>query len=123
MVKSKTKIDKQLRRKKNPEVVKTIIMAKKNDKWLEVAGLLSKPRSKLMQVNLDRIEKESKEGDTLLIPGKVLGEGEISKKIRIVALGFSKRAREKLKGKKCEIVKIKEEIEKNNKFQGVKIIK
>jgi large subunit ribosomal protein L18e len=122
-MKSKTKIDKQLRRKKNPEIVETIIMAKKNDKWLDVARLLSQPRSNLSQINLDKIEGETEEGDTILIPGKVLGEGEVSKKIRVVALGFSNKAMEKLGRKKCEIVKIKDEIKKNGKFEGVKIIK
>lgn len=122
-MKSKTLIDKQMKRKLNPEVVETIIKAKKNEKWVEIAGLLSMPRSKRIEVNLNKIDKESKEGDTILVPGKVLSSGDISKKIRIAAISFSLEAEKKLKNKKCEIVRIKEEIEKNPKMQGVKIIK
>ena len=121
-MKSKTKIDRQTRRKTNPEVVETIIKAKKNEKWLRIAEILSSPRKNKIAVNLDKIEKESKEGDTIVIPGKVLSQGGISKKIRLVALSFSEEAERKLKEKKCEIVSIIKEIEINPKAQGVKIL-
>ena len=42
-MKSKTLIEKQMQKKVNPDLVKTIIAAKKNENWLEVAGILSKP--------------------------------------------------------------------------------
>jgi|SRR3989338_424383 len=122
-MKSKTKIEKQLKRKINPELVETIIKAKKNDKWLGIASLLSAPRKLKISVNLEKIEKESKEGDTIIVPGKVLSQGDISKKIRIAALSFSQQAREKLKNRKCEIVTIKEEISKNKEAKGVKILR
>lgn len=122
-MKSKTLIDKQMKRKTNPELVKTIFKAKKNNKWLEVAVLLSSPRRNKISVNLEKIEKETKEGDTIVVPGKVLGDGNISKKIRVVALGFSKEAKEKLKSKKCEVVTILEEIEKNKEARGIKILR
>ena len=46
MVKSKTKIGKQLHRKTSKELVETILFLKKgkNDLWLEVAGILSGPK-------------------------------------------------------------------------------
>ena len=122
-MKSKTKIEKQLKKKINPELVETIIKAKKNDKWLGIASLLSAPRKLKISVNLEKIEKESKEGDTIIVPGKVLSQGDISKKIRIAALSFSQQAREKLKNRKCEIVTIKEEISKNKEAKGVKILR
>ena len=112
-----------MKRKLNHELDETIFKAKKNDKWLDVAALLSSPRSKKISVNLDKIDKESKEGDTLIVPGKVLSKGEISKKVRIAALSFSEQAEKKLKAKNCEIISLKEEIEKNPKAAGVKIIK
>ena len=123
MIKSKTKIEKQSQRKANKELVKTIIRAKKNDKWLEVAGLLSRPRRLKIEKNLDEIDKESKEGDTIVVAGKVLGNGEVSKKIRIAALSFSQEAQKKLKEKKCEIISLIKEIETNKKAEGIKILK
>lgn len=122
-MKSKTKIDEQLTRKKNPELMASILKAKKNEKWLGIAGLLSSPRRNKIAVNLDEIDKNSKEGDTIIVPGKILSSGEISKKIRIAALSFSQEAEKKLKAEKCELVSLVEEIKKNPKMQGVKIIK
>ena len=121
-MKSKTKIEKHLRRKLNPELVETIIKAKKQKNWLKIASLLSSPRSRKISVNLDKIDRESREGDTIVVPGKVLSQGEISKKIRVVALNFSEEAEKKLKDKKCELVRILKEIKINPNANGVKII-
>ena len=84
MIKSKTKIESQLKSKKSPELVETIILAKKNEKWLEVASVLSGSTRRQHSVNLDKIEKQSKAGDIMAIPGKVLSLGEITKKLRLL---------------------------------------
>ena len=120
---NKSKIEKKLKRKKKSELVETIIKAKKNKEWLKIAHIISGPTRKQASINLDQIDKETKEGDTILIPGKVLGQGDVSKKIRIVALSFSKSAREKLKERRCEVVSILEEIKVNPKAQGLKVLK
>jgi large subunit ribosomal protein L18e len=122
-MKSKTLIDRQASRKLNPELVESIIAAKKNEAWLPVAVLLSYPKRKQINKNLDEIDKISKEGDTIIVPGKVLANGNVSKKIRIAAIAFSGQAKEKLKSKKCEIVSIKEEIKINPKAQGLNVLK
>jgi len=123
MIKSKTKIEDQLRKKKNPELVETIILAKKNKKWLEIASTLSGPTRKQDSVNLDKIEKQSKAGDIMVVLGKVLSLGEISKKIRVVALGFSRKAKEKLLKSGCEVRLLKDEIKDNKEAKAVKIVK
>jgi len=112
-----------MRRKTDMYLVKTIVSAKKENKWVEVAHFISGPTRKHSKVNLNQIDKETKEGDTVIIPGKVLGEGEISKKVRIAALGFSESAIKKLKDKKCEAVSIDEEIKINPTAKGIKIIR
>lgn len=126
-MKSKTKISEQARRKLSPGIVGTILTAKKNKKWLEVAGVLSGPRRKKVALNLDEIEKALDEGkvkeEVIVIPGKVLGEGELKKKARIVALSFSKQAAEKLKDKKIDFLTINEEIKNNPEAKGVKVLR
>ncbi len=123
MIKSKTKINKQLQKKTNPLLVETIISSKKNDKWIEVAGLLSKPKSSWINLNLDEISKNKKAGDIAVIPGKVLSQGEIEKKIKIVAFSFSEKAKEKLSKSKIEFSTILEEIKKNPEAKGIQIMK
>jgi len=122
-MKTKTKIEKQLHKKSNKDVIDTIIAAKKHKNWREIANILSGPRRKKININLQKIEEEAKQGEKILVPGKVLSLGEINKKIKISALGFSGRAREKLIKSSCEISSIIEEIKKNPEAKGVKILK
>src|SRR3989338_470386 len=112
---SRTKIKAQLRRKKKPELAETIISALKNKPWLAIAKTLSSPSRNMPSVNLQFIEDNSKVGDTIVIPGKVLSVGEVSKKIRVCAVSFSAPALEKLKKSKSEAVLLSEEIKKNPK--------
>lgn len=121
-MKTKTKINKQLQKKLNKELIETIIAAKKKDKWLEVAGILSGPRRKAASLNLDEINENSKDGETIVIPGKVLSQGEINKKIKIVARGFSEKAKEKLLKSKTAHSNITEEIKKNPEAKNIRIL-
>ncbi len=116
---SKTKISKRQKRKTNPELVETIELAKKNN-LLDLAKRLSGPTRLHSKINLEDLNKLK--GDKILVVGKVLGNGQIERKISIAALGFSKSALERLKKKGCETKTIKQEIEKNKKLEGVKII-
>ncbi len=119
-MKSKSKISKQLKRKTNPLLVETINLAKKNDKWLEISQILSGPRKRRSNLNIADLNRVKKD---IVVPGKILSQGEIDKKIKIVALGFSKKAEEKLKKAGCEISTIAEEINKNPNMSGLEIFK
>lgn len=123
MTKSKTLIEKQLQKKNNPELIKTLIAAKKKDKWIEVAGIISGPKRKRINLNLDEINKQSKEKDKIIVPGKVLSQGEIDKKIKVIALSFSEKAKEKLSKSGCEFSSILTEIKSNPSAEGIKILR
>jgi len=122
-MKSKTKISKQLERKNNSVLVETIIAGKKNEAWTEVAGMLSGPKRNNICMNLEEINKKAKAGETLVIPGKVLSEGEIEKKIKVVAFAFSEKAKEKLLSAKCDVSYIIDEIKSNPSAKGIRILK
>jgi len=122
-MKSKTKISKQAERKFNPELVETIKEAKKKDKWLEVASVLSGPRRLRINLNLSEINEKSKEGEKVIVPGKVLSQGGVSKKLKVIAFGFSEKAKEKLLSSGCEVSNIINEIKSNPDMRGVKILK
>ncbi len=123
MTKSKTQIEKQMQKKNNPELVETLMNAKKKDKWLEVAGIISGPRRKRIDLNLNEINNQTKDKEKVIVPGKVLSQGEINKKIKIVALSFSEKAKEKLKKSGCEFSSILTEIKLNPSAEGIKILK
>jgi large subunit ribosomal protein L18e len=123
MVKSKTKILKQTERKTNQELVETIFLAKKNAAWLEIASLLSGPRRKKKNINLSELNKIVDKEKIVVIPGKILSEGDFDKKMKIVALGFSERAKEKLLNAGCQVSIILEEIKLNPSAKEIKILK
>lgn len=118
----KSRIEKKLKRKTNPELVETIIKNKKQKAWLGVAHAISTPRRKRFSINLDQIEKKSKDGDVIVIPGKVLGLGEVKKKIKISALKYSESAKKKLKDRKIEFNLIIEEIKSNPEAKKIKVL-
>ena len=61
-----------------------------------VAEKLSAPASQRTAVNISRIEKYAVEGETIIVPGKLLGTGTISKKVTVVAFSASEGAIEKI---------------------------
>ncbi len=122
-MKSKQLIEKQLQRKTDKEIVDTIIAAKKSKAWLEVAGILAGPRRNRANLNLEEINKEMKEKEILVIPGKILSQGEINKKGKLVSLTCSKKAREKLLKAGIEYSNIFEEIKKNPEGKNMRILK
>ena len=75
----------------------------KTPAWKAVARGLNRPGRKAHEVNLSRLEKHGKKGENIIVPGRVLGAGELSKPLTIAALGFSAAARAKIgkAGGKC----------------------
>ena len=120
---SKTKIKSRTKHKTSSVLVETISAARKAPAWNKAAKLLSGPTKKFSSINLFEIDKQTKAGDTVVILGKVLSKGELTKKVRICALSISEKAKEKLKDSKSKIVSVLEEINKNPKADGIKVIK
>lgn len=116
---SKTQIAKRTKKKRNMELVRTIELAKKNN-LLDLAKRLTGPTRQQTSINLR--ELNDVEEKSVVVVGRVLGQGEIEKKMTIAALGFSEQAKEKLKKHGCEIKTIKQEIESNKTLKGVKIL-
>ncbi len=118
---SKIKIKKRL--KTNPQLAETIKLAIKNSNWLKVANVLASSTRKQPAINLSTIDKNAELGDTIIIPGKVLSQGELTKRIKICALGSSEKAKGKIKNAKSDFVFLIEEIKKNPKAEGIKVLR
>ena len=104
-----------MRKKTNIYLAEAIFIAKKNN-LLEIASALSMSTRQQAKVSLTKINESKK--DTVIIPGKVLSSGEIKKKLRVYALGFSEKAEEKLKKAGCEIKNIIDVLKQNKKVEG-----
>ena len=108
----------------NP-VLKDLLLKMKKTKsngWKTVAEKLEKPRRKKNNVNLGKINKYTKEGDIVVVPGKVTSIGSLDHKVTISALGFSEKAVEKIKQSGAIIKTLEELIEENKKFSKIRII-
>ena len=121
-MKSKTKITKQSRKKGHPILVETILKSKRKESWKRIAEILSMPRRKKIIMNLGEISDLANDGESVLIPGKVLSQGDIKKKIRIISLELSNNAREKLFSSKIGHSSIEEEIKNNPDAKGIRIL-
>lgn len=122
-MKSKTLIEKQLKRKTNPDLVRTIIASKKNAGWIEVSSALSGLSNERVVLNLNAIDKNASAGETVVVPGKVLSMGDLTKKIKVVALAASESAIEKINKSGSTFTTILEEIKQNPEAKGIKILK
>jgi large subunit ribosomal protein L18e len=118
---SKTRIERRLKNKTNPFLVKTIIQLKKTNP--EVAKMLASPSKKQPRINLGKIDRTLKEKESALVVGKVLGSGELTKKIRIVGFSASVKALESIKKSGSEFVELSEEIKKNPKLNDLVIVR
>ena len=77
-----------------------------------VAAKLAAPASQRPQVNLSKIERYAKEGETIIVPGKVLGDGTLSKKVTIVGFKASEGAITKITAAGAKYVDLKDYISK-----------
>lgn len=95
--------------KSNPALVELIHGLKKAAQdhdapvWKTVAERLEKPTRRQPAVNLSRLERHAQARDTIVVPGKVLGSGTLSKPLTVAAFSFSEDARAKVTqaGGKC----------------------
>ena len=71
--------------------------------WKRVADDLEKATRQRRVVNISRINRVTKENEIIIVPGKVLGSGNISHKLTVAGFQFSAGAKESLKkaGGKC----------------------
>jgi len=89
--------------------------------WKRVAKDLSKPSRKRRIVNLYKINKFAKDGETIVVPGKVLSIGELDKKVTVAAYQFSGSAKEKI-AKNGSTMTITELFTKNPDGKKVRIL-
>jgi large subunit ribosomal protein L18e len=111
--------------KSNLESRKLVAQLKKSGQntpiWKRVAKDLEQPTRNYPSVNIQKINKHIKDGETALIIGKVLSVGNLEKKTTVAAFQFSQAAKEKI-NKRGEAISIKQLLAKNPKGNKVRII-
>ncbi|MDD5182219.1 MAG: 50S ribosomal protein L18e [Candidatus Nanoarchaeia archaeon] len=108
----------------NPNLKNLIISLKKaqKDVWTRIASDLAKPRRQRRTVNLSRINRYCAAKEIALVPGKVLGDGELTKKLTVAALNFSDDAKLKIEKAGGKTITITELLKTNPDAKGVRIL-
>jgi large subunit ribosomal protein L18e len=112
----------------NPELVELIRFLRKQSRenkanvWRDMAERLSTSRRKRIAVNISRLNRYTQKNETVVVPGKVLGAGEINHPVTVAAFAFSKKAKEKIKTAKGKCLTFFDLVKKNPKGSKAKII-
>jgi len=97
-------------------------LSKREEKiWKDIAKRLSKPGK--TSVNIARINRYAKSGEHLLVPGKVIGYGNIKNPVFVTAISFSNEAEKKIKKAGGNCTKIEEIIKESPKGKGLRIFR
>ena len=87
--------------------------------WKRIANDLEKPTRKRSIINLYKINKYTKDNETVIVPGKVLSVGDLDHPVTIAAFSFSGAALDKInkKGKAILINDLMKESPKGKKMR------
>jgi len=112
----------------NPELTELIRFLKKQsrenkvDIWRDIAERLAKPRRTRIAVNISHLNRYTQKNEMVVVPGKVLGAGEMRHPVTVAAFAFSEKAKEKIKATRGKCLSFFDLIKKNPKGSKVRII-
>lgn len=116
-------------RKTNPRLASLIFLLKNTSRenevnlWRDIADRLEAPSRNYAEVNLSKINRYAANGETILVPGKVLGSGILDLSVKVAALNFSQSASEKIRQADGECMSIEELISVNPTGSRVRILR
>ena len=114
--------------KTNPGLVALIQDLKKtswkNDApiWRDIAKRLEKPRRNWAEVNIGKVARFAGDKEVVVVPGILLGTGDISVPVTVAAFKASKAAEEKIAGAGGRAITIRQLVEENPKGSAVRIM-
>jgi len=114
--------------KTNPNLEELIVELKRLSReneapiWRTIARKLEKPSRVWAEVNIASIDKHAKAKESVLIAGKLLGAGTISKAVNVAAYSASESAIKKVENAGGKFMQITELAKLNPKGSGIKIM-
>jgi large subunit ribosomal protein L18e len=110
--------------KTNPRLTTLIALLKNKSReneakiWREIASRLETPNRNYAEVNLSKINRYAQDGETIIVPGKVLGSGTLEQSVN-----FSASATSKITDAKGQCMTIEQLLRDNPKGSGVRILR
>ena len=112
----------------NPELIWLIRDLKKQSQeiqtelWRDLAERLTTSKRSRVAVNVSRLNRYTKEGETVVVPGKVLGAGKTDHPLTVAAFSFSDVAQSKIQTAKGNCLSIRDLMKKNPTGKNVKLM-
>jgi large subunit ribosomal protein L18e len=115
-------------RKVNPELSRMLIELRKASKahqapiWGDVAEKLARPRHQHLPVNVGQLDRLAEADQTIVVPGKLLAAGRLSKPLTVAAFHYSEEARSKIHSAGGRALSIHELLKAKPDGSGVRIL-
>ena len=90
--------------------------------WKDLEHRVSGPRSNKSEVNLGKLAQVTKASEIIMVPGKVLGTGNLGHKLTVCAFSVSETAVKKIANVGGKVVTLEDLIKKYPDGKGVRII-
>ena len=115
-------------RKENPELARTLIELRRAAKtheapvWADVAEKLARSRHQVDPVNIGRLERLVDANALVVVPGKLLAGGELTKSLTVGAFHYSALARAKIHSAGGKALSIEELVKAHPDGSGVRLL-
>ncbi len=90
--------------------------------WRDVAQRLESSRKNWAEPNLSRLSRHAGDASVVLVPGKLLGSGDVVGKPTVAAFRVSEGARSKIEAAGGKVLSIPELMQENPNGKGVFIL-
>ena len=102
--------------------LKQAAMKENSALWKRIASDLERSTRQRRIVNIYKLDKYAKDGETVVVPGKVLGMGDLNRKLNVAAFTFSRQAVDKIKSAGGQVFEIHDLLKQNPKGKNVRIL-
>jgi large subunit ribosomal protein L18e len=90
--------------------------------WRALERELSRPRRNRREVNIGTLAEKTDDGQVIVVPGKLLGSGEIGHKLTVCAITISESASKKIIAGGGKLVSLSSLVEHFPEGKGVRLI-
>lgn len=90
--------------------------------WKDIARRLERPAQSWSEVNIRRLAQHTKKNDVVIVPGKLLGSGNVDFPVTVAAFSFSESAKNKIAKAGGKSLTIQDLVDKYPSGKGVRII-
>ncbi|MGI0128715.1 MAG: 50S ribosomal protein L18e [Thermoplasmata archaeon] len=115
-------------REKNPELHRVVVELRRASHahsapiWDAVADRLERARHQTLPLNVGHLERVAEAEETVVVPGKLLADGPLSKRLTVAALAYSAEARSKVRSAGGTALSISELLKAKPDGAGVRLL-